>query len=121
MGYVLPANDIRELLEEMKILGSERRTWLGIHSYEVTEAMREMFNLPALGMLIRTVNEGSPAYVAGIMEWDLLVRFDGHTVTSREDLATAMAARSPGDEAVVGLYRNGVYIEIYVVLGSIMN
>ncbi|MCL2528535.1 MAG: trypsin-like peptidase domain-containing protein [Defluviitaleaceae bacterium] len=119
MGYVLPINDVRGMLEEMMIHGSERRAWLGIHSYEVDEDVRDMFNLPAMGMLIRIVTEGSPAYVAGLMEWDLLVRFDGHPITSREDLSVAMAERRPGDESVVGVYRNGVYLEFYVVLGSI--
>jgi len=118
MGYVLPTNDIRDMLLEIKILGSVRQAWMGIHSDEITEAIREMFNLPSTGMLIRAVVEDSPAYNAGIMEWDLLVSFSGQTLTNRLDLFYAMQEYEPGDEVVVGIYRNGVYLELVVVLGG---
>jgi len=120
MGYVLPINDIRDLLIELKTLGSERRAWLGISHYEVTEEIRSMFNLPATGVLIREVFEDSPAYAAGFIEWDLIVRFDDYVVANQPDFVIAITGRRPGDEVVIGLYRNNEFMELTVVLGSIM-
>jgi len=119
MGYVLPTNDIYSLLTDLKSTGSVRYAWMGIQSYEVDDAIKEMFSLPAKGLLINHVFEDSPAHEAGFMEWDLLVRFDGHVVESRLDLYHAMTDRRPGDEAVVGIYRNGQFIEIVILLGGI--
>ena len=118
MGYVLPTNNIYDFLMEIKELGTERHAWLGIHSEEVNENIRSMFNLPSTGLLIRMVVEDSPAYHAGFQEWDLLVSFDGHPVANHPELLAAMSLRRPGDEASVGVYRNGELIEISIVLGS---
>jgi len=120
MGYVLPMNNIRNLMMEIKELGSERHPWMGIHSEEINEEIRDMFGLPSTGLLIGLVVENSPAYMAGLMPRDLLVSFDGHDVGSRLDLVYAMADSRPGDEVVVGFYRAGEYMEFTVVLGSMM-
>jgi len=120
MGYVLPVNNVRGLLEEMKIHGSTRHPWMGIQSQPIDEDVRDMFNLPSTGMLIRDVVENSPAYHAGLMEWDLLVSLDGHAIASREDLANAMSGLRPGDEITVEVFRNGDLIELMIVLGSII-
>ena len=119
MGYVLPTNDIHDILVELKATGTERHPWLGIHSEEIDEAVRDMFNLPSTGMLIFYIVEDSPAYHAGIQERDLLVRFDGVPIGSRLDLFYAMQDYRPGDEAVLGIYRGGQYMELVVELGSV--
>jgi len=120
MGYVLPTNNIRDLLIELKELGSERHPWIGIHSNEINEDIRDMFGLPSTGLLIELVVEGSPADIAELMARDLLVSFDGLEIGSRLDLANAMTYTRPGDEVVLGVYRNGEYMELTVVLGSVM-
>jgi len=123
MGYVLPANDINDLMIELKELGSERHPWIGIHSHEINEEHRNMFGLPSTGLMIEVAVEDSPAYIAGIRARDLLVRFDGHDIESRLCLVYAMTDSRPGDEVIVGVYRIGEeieYMEFTVVLGSIM-
>jgi len=117
MGYVLPINDINELLIDLKETGSTRHAWLGIGSERVYEDVREMFNLPATGLLIRLVVEGSPAYYAGFMEWDLIVSVNS-VAGGPEGIAGALIELRPGDEAIVGLYRNGEYMEKTVIMGS---
>ncbi|MCL2361871.1 MAG: trypsin-like peptidase domain-containing protein [Defluviitaleaceae bacterium] len=119
MGYVLPTNDIRDILAELKAFGTERHPWLGIQSEEITESVRDMFNLPSTGMLIFNVIEDSPAYHAGVRERDLLVRFSGYDIGSRLDLFYAMQDYKPGDEVIIGVYRGGEYMEIMLVLGSV--
>jgi len=119
MGYVLPSNDVRDLLYALKVPSSRLYTWIGIGSDPVTQDIKDLFNLPAMGLMIRIVHEDSPAHHAGIMVWDLLVNFDGHTIESHLDLYYAMLERAPGDNAVVGVYRNGIYMEITVTLGNL--
>ncbi|MCL2571526.1 MAG: trypsin-like peptidase domain-containing protein [Defluviitaleaceae bacterium] len=119
MGYVLPVNDVRDLLIELQEQGPTRHVWLGIYHEEITEPIRQMFNLPATGVLVTRVVEYSPAYFSGFMEWDLMVSFGGFEVTGRDDFILALWEHEPGDEVVVGVYRNGVLIELVVELGSI--
>ena len=120
MGYVLPINNARTILEELKVLGSERHPWLGLGTAVINEAARDLFNLPSTGMMVQSVVEDSPAYHAGIMERDIIVRFGEWPVSNLAEYAAAIAESRPGDEVIIGLYRNGVYMELPLVLGSIM-
>jgi len=123
MGYVLPINDIRELLLMLKEEGSTRHAFIGLITVPITETIRGQFNLPALGMLVREggVAQDGPAYHAGIMEWDLIVQFNGQVITNFEEYRDALFASRPGDEVIIGVYRNRVFMEIPVVLGSRMH
>jgi len=118
MGYVLPINDINELLHRLKEQGSTRHAFIGLNTVEITEANRNQFNLPAEGMLVRDVVEDGPAYIAGIIQWDLIVQFNGQIITSFYEYREALLASRPGDEVIIGIYRNRVFMEIPVMLGS---
>jgi len=120
MGYVLPINDVRELLESMRELAPAHQVWIGITTEEVTEQIRDMFNLPSVGRLVREVVPDSPAYFAGIMERDIIVSFGEHPTLNFDDFRAAIATASPGDEVIFGIYRDGMYIEIPVVLGRVL-
>ena len=120
MGYVLPINNVRDLLDELLESGPERHIFIGLGTREITEEIQESFNLPATGMLVWEVVTGGPAYMAGIIPWDLIVRLGDYDVTDFPTYVAALAATSPGDEVIVGVYRNGEYMEILVVMGSIM-
>jgi len=123
MGYVLPINNIRELLLMLKEEGSTRHAFIGLITTPINEQIRSQFNLPALGMLVREggVIQDGPAYLAGILDWDLIVEFNGQTITNFEEYREALFASRPGDEIILGIYRNRVFIEIPVVLGSRMH
>ncbi|MCL2377859.1 MAG: trypsin-like peptidase domain-containing protein [Defluviitaleaceae bacterium] len=120
MGYVLPINDIRELLLMLKEEGSTRHAFIGLTTLPITEPIRIQFNLPALGMLVRDggVIPDGPAYNAGIQEFDLIVQFNGQFITSFEEYRDALFASRPGDEVILGIYRNRVFMEVPVILGS---
>jgi len=122
MGYVLPINDIHDLLIMLKEEGSTRHAFLGLHTIQINEQIRSQFNLPATGMLVREggVAPDSPAYHAGIIDWDLIVQLNGQTVTNLEEYRAALATTRPGDEVIIGVYRNRVFMEITVVMGSRM-
>jgi serine protease Do len=49
------------------------------------------------GLLVRDVEEGSPAATAGIVEGDLIVEVAGKSITSIDDLFEALAA-APADK-----------------------
>ena len=120
MGYVLPINDIQDMLDSLLESGPERHVFIGLGTREITEEIRESFNLPATGMLVMEVVIDGPAYIAGIIPWDLIVRLGEYEVTDFQEYVAALTATNPGDEVIVGVYRNGEYMEILVTMGSIM-
>jgi len=119
MGYALPINDIRDLLNMLKEQGSIQQAFIGLGTIEITETDRDQFNLPAVGMIVRVVVENGPAYNAGILPWDLIVQYNGQPITNADEYRAAIFASRPGDEVIIGVYRNRTFMEIPVVLGRV--
>jgi serine protease Do len=121
MGYALPINDVRPLLEDIAQTGSVRRTWLGIEPEEVSEFLRTLFNLPSTGVLVRNIFADSPAEEAGLQRSDLIIGFGDRNISSMLDLEAALQASRPDDTVTLRVYRDGEQIEISVVLGLRMH
>ena len=66
------------------------------------------------GLLVRVVEEGSPAETAGIREGDLIVAVNGAAVTNADDLFDAM--ETGADELQVKVVRGTEEIDITVRL-----
>jgi S1-C subfamily serine protease len=70
---------------------SKPRLGIGVAPSHVARKLRRAVGLPERdGLLIRSVEEGSPAARAGIEQGDLLVEVAGSAVTSVDDLWTAL-------------------------------
>ncbi|MCL2225890.1 MAG: trypsin-like peptidase domain-containing protein [Defluviitaleaceae bacterium] len=121
MGYALPINDVRPLLEDIMETGSVRRTWLGIEPEDVSEFFRSLFNLPSTGVLVRAVMEDSPAEEGGLLQNDLIIRFNERRISNTYDLQSSLYASRPGDTATLQIYRDGIQLQVSVVLGSRMH
>jgi len=120
MGYALPINHVLPLLTDILETGSVRRTFIGLDTNEVSEFLRNLFNLPHTGMIVVEVHENTPAYEAGVRREDLIVQFDNRRIASAADWQMALDSARPGDRIILGIYREGERIEIAVVLTSRM-
>jgi serine protease Do len=120
MGYVMPINNVRDILLDIQETGSVRQPYMGITHSDISEFWRELFNLEATGVLVSSVISGSPAEEAGIRPRDLIVSYNGEIIAGREDFVNAINASRAGDEITLGIIRDGINIEVKVVLGSLM-
>jgi serine protease Do len=108
IGFSIASDRISPILEKLKknaVAGADLfkpRTFLGVTMYELTPDMVDRFGLGTdKGVLVTDVNIGSPADNAGLQAGDVVVKFDGKTVTKSEDLKTLVQAKKPGDVVVV--------------------
>ncbi|MBT8198245.1 MAG: S1C family serine protease [Acidimicrobiia bacterium] len=80
------------------------RLGVGVAPADVAAKLRASVGLdPVDGVLVRFVEEGSPAEIAGIREGDMITKVGDHGVTSPDDLHEALA--SVGSTAVVEVVR----------------
>jgi serine protease Do len=87
----------------------------------VARHMRRAVGLPDRdGVLVRGVEEGSPAEAAGIREGDLIVSADGATVGEADDLfaALAKAAAQAGGQVKIGLVRGVEELTVTATLSA---
>jgi serine protease Do len=118
MGYVLPIENVREMLEYLRETGSIVIPYMGISHNHVTEALRELYNLPATGQWITRVVPGSPAHEAGLLRGDLITHFAGRQITSFYIFREALIASSVGETIILSIIRNGESMEIEITLGE---
>ena len=122
IGYAIPVNDVKELIDQMinepekleaQTKGSQ--IMLGITIVDITEAMSKQYSMP-VGVYVREVSEMSAAERAGLTKGDIIVAFDGKTVTCADDLNAIKAEQTPGDTVDMTIDRNGKEMTIEIVI-----
>ncbi|MDR1664734.1 MAG: trypsin-like peptidase domain-containing protein [Clostridiales bacterium] len=118
MGYSIPINNAKEILEGLRVDGVIRKPYIGILKPQtVNESVMAQYNLPSTGVLVSGVDENSGAAEAGLEPWDLIVGLNGEKIASAEDLAAKISTAQVGDEVRLEVYRNNEKLELTVVLG----
>jgi serine protease Do len=126
IGFSIASDRISPILDKLKknaTAGGDAfkpRTFLGVTMYELTPDMVERFGLGTnKGVLVADVNIGSPADNAGLQAGDVVVQFDGKTVTKSEELKTLVQSHKPGDVVPVAwVTRDGRKMEANIELGA---
>jgi serine protease Do len=81
------------------------RLGVGIAPAGVARKLRRAVGLPEReGLLVRVVEEGSPAHAAGVEAGDLIVSVDGQPVTDADQLYAALD-RATGQRLALGIVR----------------
>lgn len=70
------------------------------------------------GALIEEVKSGTPAADAGLRKGDVIVAFDGATITNANDLIDALASAHAGEKATITVLRDGKRMTLTLTLGT---
>ena len=129
MGYAIPISNAKSILEDL--MNKKTRTdkvdeadsaYVGIAGQGVSGEMSSLYGLPE-GIYLTEVQDGSPAADAGLQKGDIITKFDGSSVTSRQDLKTQLAYYAAGEEVPVTIQRqNGSEYEeqkVTITLGKL--
>jgi S1-C subfamily serine protease len=114
IGFAIPIDAIKPLIEELRQGRGEvtpDTAFLGVSSQPVdalTVDERDQLGISASrGAVITEVQPDSPAAEAGLEAGDVVVRIDGTSISSADDLVAAIRDREPGDEVEIEYERNG--------------
>ena len=120
IGFAISSNLAKRVTSQLAEFGTTRRGWLGVFIQEVTPEIAESLGLDdAVGALVSTVNENSPAEAAGLEPGDVIVSFDGKMIDRMKDLPRIVAETEIGKTVPVMVIRNGSKIEVEVTLGEL--
>lgn len=116
IGFALPANDIKKVVESVQKTGKISRAYLGVRYTEITPAIKEANNLSVdYGALVirgdkkedLAVIPGSPANKAGIVEGDIILEIDGKKLEETTSLAKIVGSKAPGDSIFLKVLSKG--------------
>jgi len=108
IGFAIPVNMARNVLQQLKEHGSVTRGWLGVLIQHVTPELAEQFGLERpIGALVGEVTPKSPADKAGIKPGDVIVEYNGKEITQMSQLPSLVAQTPVGEKAKIVLIRKG--------------
>jgi serine protease Do len=106
IGFAIPADRARRVVDDLLRFGALRPLWTGARLITIDAETAQSANLPVRrGALVLKVYPGSPAAQAGLQEKDVVVAVNGHPVTAREDVATALYTAAAGSAVSLDLRR----------------
>jgi S1-C subfamily serine protease len=134
IGFAMPINRAKAMLEEFRSTGHISRPVLGIQVYPVAGDLARALRLPGSGgLLIQSVEQASPAAEAGLrgptgsviagmvqigVGGDMITEIDGKPVETQDALRRAMNQKKAGDKLALTIYRGGKTLRVVVTLGS---
>jgi len=108
IGFAIPSNMVREVMESLVKKGKVTRGWLGVQIQPLTPELAEKFGLKdTRGILVSDVSENSPAAEAGMKRGDIILEFDGKRVEDPVHLRNGVAHTEPGKKVPVKIWRKG--------------
>jgi len=119
IGFAIPINMAKNVIEQLKDKGKVVRGWLGVLVQPITPAIAESMKLKEpKGALVGDVTPNSPAEKAGIQRGDVIVDFNGNKIEDVSDLTTLAAVTPPGTEVKLKVMKDGSVKDIDVKLGE---
>lgn len=117
MGFAIPSETIKRIMDQMAKNGRVVRPWLGISGTDVNRFVARRYNLAVEeGVLLAEVMRDAPAREAGLRVGDIVVKIGESKVESMKDLVGALSRLGIGDEVTVQFVRNGTGYETKLML-----
>ena len=128
MGFAIPISKAQPILDELMskktrdlVEDENKVAYMGVRLKNVTSDASEYYNMP-LGVYVDSVEEDGPADKAGIQAGDIILKIDGTSVESANNLQSQLAYYEAGEKIdfIISRADSGEYKEqtVTVELGS---
>jgi serine protease Do len=108
IGFAIPVNLAKSVIPDLIEKGKVSRGFLGITLQSIDKTTADALNLPSeQGVLIRTVQPGTPADKAGLKMGDVIIDFDDQPVTDDQRFRMMVAQAGPNKEVTLHIIRDG--------------
>jgi serine protease Do len=116
IGFSMSSAVVSKVVAQLQKFGETRRGWLGVRIQDVSPDMADALSLAdAAGAMVTNVPDG-PAKIAGILQGDVIVTFDGKHVADTRELVRMVGNTAVGKTVDVIVYREGKNQTVKVVL-----
>ena len=120
IGFAVPSNMARSVVEQLSRYGEVRRGRLGVLIQDLTPELAEALGLGIMdGAVITRIEPGSPAEEAGLQAGDVVVEVEGVAVTGAADLRNRVALVRAGEHVGVTVVREGARRTLRVRVAAI--
>jgi len=109
MAYSIPVSNVSELINSLMSkqtrtkVDSSEQAYLGIGAVDITSTYASYYGYP-VGILVRTVADGSAASKAGLVSYDIIVGFDDQSITTMSALTDLLQYYKAGEKVNIEYY-----------------
>jgi serine protease Do len=120
IGFAIPANMARNVMQQIATTGKVRRAYLGVIPQDITPALaRAMGEKDLRGALVGDVSPNGPAQKAGLEKGDIVLEANGKPVAGANDLRMTISMMAPETTVKLKVLRGGAEREVPVKLGEL--
>lgn len=117
IGFAIPSNMARDVLDQLLKNGEVRRGHLGIVVQPVTEDMAANLSLNNVrGLIVSQIQPGSAAERAGMKRGDVILALNGNAVSDPNSFRNDVAGTPPGNTVTLRVLREGNEQELRATL-----
>lgn len=119
IGFAIPSNMAKYVLNEIKEHGKVTRGFLGVVLQSIDYNLAQAFDLKKIeGALVTGVKRGSPGDKAGIKEEDIIVKMNDRPIENAAILRNSVYMIHPGTKINLTVLRDGKILQIPLVVGE---
>ena len=126
MGYAIPISKVQDIIDNLMTKKTRiqvedgKRGYLGIQAQDIDSQTSLLYGMPQ-GVFVYKIMEDGAAAASDLNEKDIITKFDGQSIQTKEELTSMLSYYSGGDtvELTVMSLVNGQYVErqVQVTLG----
>jgi serine protease Do len=124
IGFAIPINDIRPLIDSVKSQGRIVRPYLGIRFIALDTQVAQQNSLPVSnGAWVQAADDqnpgvvvGSPADKAGVKDGDIIVKVNNNTIDATHSLQSLVGKFKVGDKVTLDINRAGKSLSLSITL-----
>ena len=118
LGFAIPSNDIKFLLDHLHEDGRVHLGWIGVQGQKITPDMANALNLDhAAGVILSGIVPDSPAAAAGLQIGDIIQKVNGEPLINFRAL-NRLVARTSGQKLAIELLRKGQMSKVELTIGE---
>ena len=119
VGFAIPINQAKRVIEDLLDDGTVSRGWLGVQIISIDDAMAKALALEnKKGAIIVSIVEDSPASESGLEEDDIIIKVDSQEIENDRDLMKVISSKHPGDFTNFTVVRGDEKLRVSVTLGQ---
>lgn len=122
ISFAIPIDVAMEVQGQLRSNGKVSRGRIGVVIQEITKDLADSFGLSKVqGAAVSSVEKGGPADKAGLEAGDVILKFDGKTISNSNDLPRMVGATRPGTKVSIQIWRKGANKELSLIVGEILD
>jgi serine protease Do len=117
ISFAIPIDEAARVSDQLRTTGRVSRGRIGVQIDQVSKEIAESIGLSkAQGALVRGVEAGAPAALAGVEAGDVILKFGGVAIEKSADLPRFVGNTKPGSKSTLTVFRRGVTKELSVTV-----